>query len=313
MLVKSMTCMTRHAAAQLGETTHVANNFPVETVSPEGKTMTKLMRDSMPKPKRIHVTPPLPRPSPPKPQKPKNISSKISAWTPCEPPNKRARVASQNRKRAEERAAIEHAALAWRAADVGKAVVMTAMPNEPPPDRAFDRMLKRLRLNSSCTDGGDHTASFMRQAAPPVDMQAVAKTILKRAREVDQAKCQDGAREAGQVDSQDEAGEVVEDKRRQVEPDSSSSSHMAGLDGARGCEMLREKRAREEDGSQMNGAAKWRALETTCEQAERARESVEGEAAMREHPTWDELAALRSVKRNMEEGSESDSSDFNNS
>jgi len=61
-LVKSMTCMTRHAAAQLGETTHIANNFPQEVTTAGGKTMIKLTRDSMPKPKRVHVPPPKPRP-----------------------------------------------------------------------------------------------------------------------------------------------------------------------------------------------------------------------------------------------------------
>ena len=188
MLVKSMTCMARHAAAQLGEATHVANNFPQEIISPEGKTVTKVTRDSMPKPKRIHVTPPQTRPPPPKPQKPKIISTRIAAWMPCEAPSKRARVASQNRKRAEDQVAKELAALNWRAKDVSKAVVAITISTERPPDKAFDRILKRLRDDSSCADSSDHTATFMRRAAILVDIQVAAKMILKRAREVGQAR-----------------------------------------------------------------------------------------------------------------------------
>ena len=70
-MIKSMTSLTRHLAAQLGETTHIANNFRQEVVQQNGDVTYKVLRDSMPKPKCINTPPPIPRPAPPKPPKPK--------------------------------------------------------------------------------------------------------------------------------------------------------------------------------------------------------------------------------------------------
>ena len=50
-LLKSATVLTRHLAAQLGETTFIANNFKSEVQLEDGSWMTKVLRDSMAKPR----------------------------------------------------------------------------------------------------------------------------------------------------------------------------------------------------------------------------------------------------------------------
>ena len=61
-IITSMTSLTRHFAAQLGQTTYVANNFKREVIQDDGSIVAKFDRDSTPKPKCINV--PAPRPPP---------------------------------------------------------------------------------------------------------------------------------------------------------------------------------------------------------------------------------------------------------
>ena len=170
-------------AAQLGEVTHVANHFEIEETMSDGKVVKKILRDSVEKPKCVNSPPPIPRPTPMKPPKPKAIRSDMKAWAPDEAPSKRARVATQTRKRAVEAAAVDQAALAWRAPPASSSTA-SAAPT-PTAVTAFSRILKRVRGQN---EGDDHAAKWLAigtSSAPPVDVVAEARRILKRAREQD--------------------------------------------------------------------------------------------------------------------------------
>jgi len=170
-MLKSMACLTRHLAAQLGETTFMANNFRQEVVSPNGEVGYKMLRDSTPKPKFVANMSAEPRPAT-KPPKPKPIHPRVSAWVPCEPPSKRARVAVQKRRREAEAEAIHQAAIQWRApppttsTDAPKGVCTAGV--------VFQRILKRVRA-ASCTNA-------CAPAVAPVDVFAEARSIMKKAR-----------------------------------------------------------------------------------------------------------------------------------
>ena len=90
----------------------------------------------------------------------------------------------------ENRMLIAISDVSWRAASAnngGDASTTTA--TTPQNERAFDRILKRLRAESDGQDDGqdevDHSAKFLATIAPPVDVIAEARSSLKRAREAE--------------------------------------------------------------------------------------------------------------------------------
>ena len=59
-ILKSITCLTRHLAAQLGQTTHMANHCIQDVTLPDGTVVQRPRRDSMDRHKCINA--PAPRP-----------------------------------------------------------------------------------------------------------------------------------------------------------------------------------------------------------------------------------------------------------
>ena len=190
-LLSSVTALAKHWAAQLGQATHIANNFKQETEGTDGKMHMKVCRDSVSKPRCTNITPPIASPPPKKPQKPKAIRDNIKPWSPDAAPSKRARVMEQTRKRSANNAALELAALQWRAPPAACSAASAATSTNEGTS-VFLRILERLREQPSAdNDGQIKTKSVMTPAygaacsAAQVDVVAEARRIMKRARQQD--------------------------------------------------------------------------------------------------------------------------------
>ena len=128
---------------------------------------------------------PAPRPSPPKPQKPKKIRTEIVAWKPPDMPSKRARRALQTRRRHDEEASIlknvierlaktgnekQHLESSDQNGYAPLAGVSSSVEKhkKEPKGNAAERILKRIRGSAPQTKQGCVVAD--------------AKRIIKRAR-----------------------------------------------------------------------------------------------------------------------------------
>ena len=103
----------------------------------------------------------------------------------------------QNRMREATKAAVDQAALEWRAPAATKTVGMHSPANEATPaGGAVHLILKRLRAASGDGHDGDYDAKSFATADddPSVDVVAEAKRTMKRARESDDCQRHDATK-----------------------------------------------------------------------------------------------------------------------
>ena len=140
-LLKSAVALVKARAAKLGEATFHSNNCMLPVVDENGDTKLKPHRDSVPRPKVISDGKRNAKPCGVKPCKPRPIDDSAKAWTPEQPPSKRARVLQQNRRRKNDAEAQVHAAL-------DRIALQSVATTTSDGESAFDRIRKRVKVSS---------------------------------------------------------------------------------------------------------------------------------------------------------------------